>query len=167
MLEAVGSDDDVDAVLADEHRRFDLFTSALTEVAQGDERHVLEAVLHDPDEAMREAAVLAHVDRAALLHYGVREYEQWRESLQDLLERVECAKRRANEWIVYKRAAAGEGGSRGLQAKIINGTDWLQRKLSEDSTSEDVLAALATMARTRRVRAAAAQRLRRIRKQRE
>jgi hypothetical protein len=158
LLRGVDRKDDPLQLAEDEHARYHLYDDALRSARIGAERPILEIVQRDPDRTMREAAIVAHIDRVAGELASEAAFSEWWQNQMDYLQEngLPFAARRATEWRLIKQVR--EGRDFDPQA-VTGGTDWLQRSLATETASEDALRVLAAVGRTRRVRAAAKQRL--------
>lgn len=149
--------DDPDALAEDEHERYRLYLDALERVPREDERRLLFIVSRDPDRTMRESAIAAHVDAVAAAITRADAFRAWTRSIEDILRQSAFVQRRVEDWLLAKDLL--EDDRRSLDG-MLEASDWLQRKLSQESSSGRVLAALASHGRTGRIRNTAARRLR-------
>ncbi|MFJ2193062.1 hypothetical protein ACIOJE_34830 [Kitasatospora sp. NPDC087861] len=141
--------------MEDEHLRFQIYRRTLRDVKETEEEQVLGIIGRDSDATMGEAAVVEYVDAIGATE---TDYEAFRTKTRKILQAVpefDFLARRVDEWEVALRSATD--AERVLEA-ILGGTDWLQRKLANESVSRTVLAALATEGRTKRVRNGARER---------
>ncbi|MEU6642426.1 hypothetical protein ABZ863_07730 [Saccharomonospora sp. NPDC046836] len=145
------------ALLADEHLRYQFYLDALAATSAAEERVVLTAVLGDNDKVMSEAAVTKHVDRTAGAMGSSSAFTEWARGLSDVFDGVDFTRRRVAEWTLFLRAAEGITPS---ADDIAAATDWLQRKLATEVSSRDTLELLSSVGRTKRVRNIAADRAR-------
>jgi hypothetical protein len=158
-LSIVGREPDhLAELVSDEHRRWTLYLEAFAVVPEEQERELLKAVLDDPDRPMRDSAVGTYVDNVATTLSSRGQMSDWLSSIQDLLALSPFASRRAEEWLLVKDAE--EGNDARVISELPSGSDWLQRKLSEESTSEEILSVLSTEGRTKRIRSTAEKRKR-------
>jgi hypothetical protein len=158
LLRCVGREGDPLRLADDEHARYHLYDDVLRSARIGTERPILEIVQRDPDHAMREAAIVAHIDRVAGELAVEAAFSEWWQNQTDYLREDELpfAARRATEWRLIKQIREGRDfDPQGVTA----GTDWLQTSLATETASEDALRVLAAVGRTKRVRATAIQRL--------
>ncbi|MEV7548632.1 hypothetical protein AB0N89_03300 [Amycolatopsis sp. NPDC089917] len=139
-----------------EHARHAGYRLSLARVKDADEAALVAEVLGDPDTVMAESAVSGHLDdRAAALHL-LPSYPAWADRIAGLVEGRLFLRRRLGEWTLLRAIVLGTPWR---AEDLLVATDWLQRKVSEQSTSPEALAVLAEGGRTKRVRAAAARRL--------
>ena len=155
LLRATGASTAIAELLADEHLRYDLYLAALEATAPEDEVRLIDVVLREPDATMRDAALGATVDRRAST-LALEEFASWFEERSPQLRTSTFARQRGDEWILYGRIAAGLDVA---PKDYLNSSDWLQRKLSAETTSEQVLEVLAEHGRTKRIRGRARERL--------
>src|SRR5215472_1296903 len=158
LLDGLDRRDDPRLVAEDEQARYDLYGDALRAAGIGTERPVLEIVQRDPDLAMKEAAIVAHIDRVAKELASRQDFSQWWQGQMSSLHvnDLPFAARRAAEWSLIKQIREGEPVDPQL---VSDATDWLQRLLVTEAVVDDVLGVLASRGRTKRVRASAKRRL--------
>ena len=156
LLATLGREDDPDEVAIDEHQRYELYREALAGSTPNRERELMAIVLADPDTAMRDSAIVAHIDRSAAPRTDIADFMQWYGSVRDLLDRSPFARRRGEDWLIVKEAESGDDMQ---NLDVENWSDWLQRKLSEETPSLNVLRSLAESGRSRRIRSTAHRRL--------
>jgi hypothetical protein len=152
------------AVLAeDDHPRYGLFQTAIgcvlgvwTHPALPHlEQDLLALITSDPDHAMSQAAIVYLVDCKSYELDESRAYARWLESIRDAIATFEVAVTRGREWILVKQVL--EGVEVPLD-QILSGTIHLQEQLTQQASSDSVLAALEADGRTRKVRYDAAAR---------
>jgi hypothetical protein len=149
------AEQDADALVDDEHARYEFYVKVFALAPPPDDRMLLCAVLRDPDHAMGGAAAVEFVRQRAQRHVSYRSFDSWAASLSGIQEGSFLA-RRIEEWSEFKRIM--ESGR--LSVDSLDGfSDWLQRKLSDEADSAEVLASLAEFGRTKRIRNTAKQRL--------
>lgn len=156
LLNVVQHDDDIESLRADEHLRHQLYVDALSRAQPDRVRQVLAIVSRDPDRAMAEAAVVRCLDDAGSRLKTAGEYRRWYGAFNDLVRELEFARKRAHEWLLFKELQEGSDAS---SEQILESSDWLQRKLSAETTSTMALEVLAGDGRTKRIRHAATRRL--------
>lgn len=147
---------DIASMERDEHERYQLYVEALSVVSPADERRLIETVLKDPDRAMKTAAVVNHIDRKASSLPTAAGLAEWASAILEPVAGYDFVVRRIEEWILFKRIS--ENNVEELPA-LREATDWLQRKVADESTSQPALELLADAGRTKRVRNAAKQKL--------
>ncbi len=148
----------IEELSEDEHLRYDLYLEALSLAEPSDELHLIEIVLRDPDQAMRDGAMGVLVDRRAST-LGSERFARWYDERHEQLAASPFAMERAEEWLVYSEVISGADV---VPDRYLTGSDWLQRKLAVDAGSRAVLDELAARGRTKRVRAQAADRCREL-----
>jgi hypothetical protein len=150
------ADQDADSLANDEHLRYDFYFKALTLAAPPDDRTLLSVVLRDPDHAMGEAAAVEFVRRQAQQHVSYQSFVSWAAGVSDITRSQAFLSRRVQEWSEFKQIME----TRHLSSDSLSQfSDWLQRKLSQEAESPEVLATLAESGRTKRVRNTAKQHL--------
>ena len=149
------AEQDTNTLLTDEHARYDFYTKAFALAPPPDDRTLISAVLRDPDHAMGQAAAVELARQRAQQNSSYQSFVSWAASLPSIQE-GSFLSRRIKEWAEFKRVI--EGGH--LSPDSLDGfSDWLQRKLSDEVGSPEVLAALAEFGRTKRIRNTAKQNL--------
>jgi hypothetical protein len=143
------SDTDVNQIMHDEHARYQMYLNALSSASPLEERELIATVLRDPDGVMAEAAVANHIDRQASILHRRSSYDTWTTRIVDLLNQRDFLMGRMKEWKLFKEIM--EDGTANVDA-LRDASDWLQRKVSQDATSQAVLEKLAEVGRTKRVR---------------
>lgn len=150
------ADQDVDSLVSDEHVRYEFYVKAFALAPPPDDRSLLRVVLRDPDHPMGEAAAVEFVGRQAQQHTSYQAFVSWAAGVSDITRSRVFLSRRIQEWSNFKQIM--ETGH--LSSDSLNQfSDWLQRKLSEEADSPEVLATLAEFGRTKRIRNAAKQHL--------
>ena len=155
VLFIVGRDVEIRNLLNDEHLRYELYVDALSLVSSEKDEQLIDIVLRDADPVMREAALGAFVDRVASSR-STESFGRWYEARQTRLSSSKFASQRAKEWLTYKDVMEGRHVP---SVQYLEASDWLQRKLGEDSTASEVLESLAEGGRTKRIRGIAKDRL--------
>jgi hypothetical protein len=133
----------------DEHVRWQQYRHALSEAAAAEEMAVVSEVLADPDTAMASSVVVAHVDVRAAALLRESDYVAWASRISDAAKDHPLVVQRVLEWSLYREITIGLPWT---AETLVAASDWLQRKVSEDSSSPEALAVLATSGRTRRIR---------------
>jgi hypothetical protein len=157
----VRSGKEVASLERDEHARYQLYVEALSVVSPERERELIAAILRDPDLAMKTAAVVHHVDAKAASLPTAEQVSAWAKTILDLVGDYAFAGRRIEEWILFKKVLEDDVSE--LPA-LRDATDWLQRKVVEESRSQPALELLAEAGRTKRVRNMAKQQLSRFKR---
>ncbi|MBI1759646.1 MAG: hypothetical protein HYR62_10575 [Actinobacteria bacterium] len=134
--------------LHDEHRRYDLYLKALALAPEGQEKALVAIVGNDPDQSMSESVLVKYVDRVAGSRSSIS-FRDWIESMGEILPRVGFVRRRVEEWLTYKELMDGDDVP---AIRYLGGSDWLQRKLSAEALSPEVISELALHGRTKRIR---------------
>jgi hypothetical protein len=143
------SDNDLMALVRDEHQRYDFYVRALALAPPPDDRMFLRIVLRDPDTVMGEAAAVEFAAKQAQQHPSYRSFASWAQAVSDITNSHHFLSRRIREWSDFKRLM--EGGD--FDTEFFDASsDWLQLKLARELTSPDHLAKLAEFGRTKRVR---------------
>ncbi|GGP66685.1 nuclear transport factor 2 family protein [Saccharothrix coeruleofusca] len=137
-----------------EHARYEAHQRVLAAAVPFADRDVIAAVLADADSAMAESAVAAHIGRIAAT--GV-DFASWASTVRPLLSGRAFLLRRLDEWCLFDEVRKGVVPE---EERLRSASDWLQRKISAEAVSPDLLELLATTSRTKRVRAEAARRRR-------
>jgi hypothetical protein len=143
-----------DGQLEDEHARFAVYSAAIQDPAQWD--LLLPAVAQEPDGNVASdilAKLLERVprpERAAILRVAPA-------------DRTTFLVRRDADLGVLDDLASEESTDGAVVERVVEGSDWLQRRVvdRDGAVPGTVLEALAERGRTRKVRAAARERLRR------
>lgn len=148
---------DVDDLLLDEHLRYRFYLDALAQADSVAEAEFISLVLADPDKVMAEAAVVNQVDRRAAEFDSAASFTAWVTQILDRAAGFPFLERRVREWEIYRRLS--DGDTVGVDV-LRDSSDWLQRKLAVDATSNAVLRSLAEFGRTKRVRNVARSRVR-------
>ena len=151
----------VEGLAHDEHARYQFYLHALSVAPVASERELIATILRDPDRIMAEAAVVGHIDRRASVLHSAKSFAEWGAQIRDLVDPGGFIARRLNEWELFKRVMAGETDS---VDSLTDASDWLQRKVSEEAVTPEVLAKLAEYGRTKRVRNIAKSRSRALRR---
>jgi len=150
------ADHDADSLASDEHLRYDFYLKAFALAPPPDDRTLLSVVLRDPDHAMGEAAAVAFVRRQAQQHASYQSFASWAAGVSDITRSRAFLSGRIQEWSEFKQVME----TRHLSSDSLNQfSDWLQRRLSEEAESPEVLATLAESGRTKRIRNTAKQHL--------
>ncbi|WP_035840507.1 hypothetical protein [Kitasatospora azatica] len=139
-----------------EHARFARYLDAFAQVPEAAEVELVTVVLGDPDQVMAVSAVAQHLDRRAAALLSDPRFQAWAASMSGTVASYPFLTRRLSEWSLFRAIAVDEPWD---PDALITATDWLQRKVSEGSTSARALRALAESGRTRRVRSTARTRL--------
>lgn len=148
------ADKDINTLVSNERERYEFYIKAFALAAPPDDRTLLCAVLSDPDHAMGEAAAVEFVGQQAQRHASYGTFVQWAATFSDITSSRGFLSRRIQEWSEFKRIM---DGGRVSPDSLADMSDWLQRKLSDEAESSEVLAALIEFGRTRRIRDAAKQ----------
>ncbi|MFI6481384.1 hypothetical protein ACIBH1_25875 [Nonomuraea sp. NPDC050663] len=140
----------------DEHERFARYLEQLEDVRQADEAELVRSVLHDPDTAMAQSAVVRHLDRRAAGLLVDPEFDGWLHTMTTAIGEREFLAHRLEDWALL-RAVAIDDPRR--HEDLLAASDWCQRMAVWVLTSPVALHLLASEGRTRRVRTAAHGRL--------
>jgi hypothetical protein len=159
LCSETGLDRDVSALMRDEHNRYQFYLQVIALAPPPEGRALLGVFLRDPDPVMGESAALQFVENKAGQHSSCAAFTSWAQTVSDITSDRDFLSRRIREWSEFKRIM--EAGSTGDDF-FETSSDWLQRKLSEELTSEEPLAKLAELGRTKRIRNTSQQRLRDI-----
>ena len=135
---------------ADEHARLAVYRSVAEDSRRLDD--LLACIVHDPDPVMASDVLVSLLER---VHADVR---------QVVVDAAPPGSRhfvaqRADEVGQLELLSSGDPGEVALQ-RLVDGSDWLQRRAAERSESAVVLGHLRDGGRTRKVRAEADHRLR-------
>ncbi len=131
-----------------EHLRFWAYLSALEQVTDADEAHLVSEVLTDPDQAMAQSAILRHLDRRATeLHPGPA-YEPWAASMAQVAVHHSLLTRRLREWSLFRAITLNRAWHPDV---LLDSSDWLQLKAAAASNT-DAIEILAQHGRTKRIR---------------
>jgi hypothetical protein len=149
----------LNALVSDEHVRYEFYTKAFALAPPPDDRTLLSLVLRDPDQAMGEAAAVEFINRQARQHASYQSFVSWAATVSDVIQSRDFLVRRVQEWSEFKSVLECEHIS---PDSLDHFSDWLQRKLSDEADSPEVLATLAQFGRTKRIRNTAKQRLKTI-----
>ena len=147
------ADQDLNALVSDEHERYEFYTKAFVLAPPPDDRTLLSLVLRDPDRAMGEAAAVEFINRQARQHASYQSFVSWAATVSGVIQ--------SRDFLVRRIQSVIEGG-RLSPDSLEHFSDWLQRKLSDEAGSQEVLATLAEFGRTKRIRNTAKQRLKTI-----
>ncbi|MEU8824887.1 hypothetical protein [Streptomyces sp. NPDC048636] len=152
-------DVDVDDAVADEHVRSSAYQRVVSVTASSRsrdrDRAIVATILRDPLDIVSKTAVAALVDTIAMKVTGPVEFRQWSAELLPEIDQLESEayrefiRRRIDDWLFHLSI---EDGHMPTQAELAKATDWMQRRLAEESTSPAVLALLAESARTKKTR---------------
>jgi hypothetical protein len=153
---AIRSSKDMALLERDEHARYQFYIEALSVVTPENERQLIEALLRDPDRAMKTAAIVDQVDRKGASLPTAEQFATWEGTFHDLVDEYPFVVRRIEEWQLFKQISEDDVSK--LSA-LPDASDWLQRKVAEESSSQPTLELLAEAGRTKRVRNMANQRL--------
>jgi hypothetical protein len=77
------------------------------------------------------------------------EYVSWAQKMASTIDQHPFAAKRLREWSLFRSITLARAWS---PAELVAASDWLQRKVTEGTTSSQALALLAEAGRTRRVR---------------
>ena len=152
-------DVDIDAAVADEHRRSAAYqrivaVAAASERREGD-RELVATIVRDPSEMTAKTAVVDLVDRIAPKAAGPEEFRRWSAEILPQTDRFttesnrEFVRRRVRDWQFWW---AAEEGHVPAETELAEVTPWMQRLLAEESTSTPVLALLAESGATKKIR---------------
>jgi hypothetical protein len=143
----------VGASIEDEHFRWEIYRSAISNTSA---HSLLASTLAlDPDPILVQSVVLAVLERVE-----TNERQRWIDLVKEERRR-EYAVVRARELDILDRKAIGLPPS---DRDVTRWTDWLQLRLAETDTDDEVLEALALHGRTRRIRHKASEGLRSARR---
>lgn len=134
---------------SDEHDRLDLYRSALRNGVDDDR---LRALLRGEPDDLVVSDVLAEAIYKASPEAGERWLDVAPPSAMDFL------KKRLREILLLRGVAGFEDGGASYVAAVLDGSNWLQIRVAENSPRRDVLMALAKDGRTKRIRNIAANR---------
>jgi hypothetical protein len=155
VLSILRSSADIAPLEKDEHLRFALYNDALSSAAPEVARELLEAILADRDRAMAESSVAMYIDRMGETS-TTDSFELWTASQQGIFDASPFLNRRIQEWRLRRAARDGTFVD---ASDLVGSSDWLQRAVSEEATSTELLEVLANQGRTKRIRATASRRL--------
>ncbi|GAB2830725.1 hypothetical protein GCM10027176_38850 [Actinoallomurus bryophytorum] len=152
-------DVDVDEAVEDEHVRSAAYRQVIAVVAaarrRDDDRAVVSVILRDPEELVSKAAVVELVDRVAMRTADPADFRQWATGLMPEVDRLTTdghrgfLHRRVHDWTTYLTVMAGRTPA---AAELAGVTDWMQRRIAEESTSLPVLAMLTETGSTKKTR---------------
>ena len=145
------------------HDRYQFYLEVIALARPPEDAALLRVVLRDPDPVMGESAALQFVEKKAGQHSSCVAFTSWAQTVSDITSDRDFLSRRIREWSEFKRIMEGASISDDF---FDASSDWLQRKLSEELTSEESLAKLAEFGRTKRIRNTSQQRVRSIRRRR-
>ncbi|MGK8488268.1 hypothetical protein [Nocardia asiatica] len=121
----------------DEHQRYARYRQELGRVLPEGESGMIEVVLGDPDTAMAEAAVVAHLDRRATELLDAPGFPDWAHAIGQVIGEREYLVRRLREWALLRSIRTGEEWT---ADQVRRASDWFQRKAVDLATSPAVLA---------------------------
>lgn len=139
---------DVDVDARDEHQRWEVYQHALTR--PGLEPQLLAATTREPDGAIAVGVVFEMLERL-----DPDETAPWIEAVP--ASHRDKVLNRARELVILRACVPPDAVAASEAADTWS--DWLQRRLVDDTASRDVLTLLQTHGRTRRVRGRARSRL--------
>ncbi|MFI1855943.1 hypothetical protein [Streptomyces sp. NPDC020480] len=152
-------DVDVDDAVADEHIRSSAYQRVVSVTASSRsrdrDRAIVATILRDPIDIVSKTAVVALVDKIAMKVTGSAEFRQWSAELLPEIDKLktegnrEFIRRRIHDWLFHLSIKDGHVPTPAELAKV---TDWMQRRLAEESTSLTVLALLAESGRSKKTR---------------
>ena len=148
----VGSDPtvDLDALVADEQWRYRLYLDALAGAGPEREPDLVARVQRDPDRIMAESVLLTHVDSRAAQLREPAEFTAWATAtITGSVDEASFLARRVREWQLFQQVS---GGGPVDPADLAAASNWLQRKVVEESDSVPALTAMGAAGRTKRVR---------------
>lgn len=150
------ADSDINALVSDERARYEFYIKAFALAPPPDDLTLLCAALRDPDHTMGEAAAAEFIARQAQRYTSYQSFVSWTATVSDVTRSRDFLTRRIREWSEFKSVM--ESGHLGPDF-LDHFSDWLQRKLSDEAGTPEVLATLAELGRTKRIRNIAKQRL--------
>ncbi|MDT4986836.1 MAG: hypothetical protein QOI74_930 [Micromonosporaceae bacterium] len=125
------------------------YLAAMSAVPSTEDSWMIALVLRDPDRVAAESTVLAQVDHRASQLRSAASFAAWTATISELLDPGSFIMRRIEEWQLFKRVV--EGGDVDAAA-LADSSNWLQRKVVEETTSVPALTAIGQAGRTRRLR---------------
>ena len=139
--------------------RFHQLSSAVRDGDPADDPALLAELLAEPDRLMAESVLTSLVDtRAGRLDSA--SFAAWAEPVLDAVGADGFVARRVQEWTLFKTIRSGAPVDRDALAAASN---WLQRKVVEESGSAAAVTAMGEVGRTKRVRNEAKTRAGRLR----
>lgn len=155
-------DVDVDDAVADEHVRSSAYQRIISVVAasrsRDDDRAIAATILRDPIEMVSKTAVVDLIDKIAMKATDSAVFRRWSAELEPEADRLttegnrEFIRQRIRDWAFYLSVKDGHTPA---PTELADVTDWMQRVLSEESTSLPVLTLLAESGRTKKIRSIA------------
>ncbi|WP_406688963.1 hypothetical protein REH65_22305 [Saccharopolyspora sp. ID03-671] len=157
LLSSVGDETDPGRVEDDGHLRYQLYKQIVDAWdGRGELLLLVESISTDPDPVMAGAAATDVVDAVARACLSSGEFEDWVSEYSGFIAKFDFARKRSEEWFLYRRVLGGESGA---IDEALAGTDWLQKRIAAECDLIDVLERLSEEGRTKRIRSSAAQRL--------
>lgn len=151
-------DVDVDEAVADEHVRSSVYqrvvaVAAASQNRDGD-RSIVATIVRDPNEMGAKTAVVDLVDKIAMKTAGPAEFGRWAAEILPETDRLsegnrEFIRQRVRDWLCYLSIKDGQVPT---PAELAGVTDWMQRRLADESTSLPVLTLLAESGSTKKIR---------------
>lgn len=146
-----------DDLVNDEHARFNFYARLVDGAELPDD--FVHVILKDPDRIMAESTLLRYVDHTAELLKTPAAFEAWAASVNGEFAGSVGIVRRVEEQLIRLRLLSGiQDDLNGL----LESSDWLQRRMVEESVLPSVMEALAGGGRTKRVRNMAKEKIRKF-----
>lgn len=162
LAEAGITDVDPDEAVADEHVRASAYRRMVAVAAasrnHAGDRALVATILNDPEELTAKTALVDFVDNIAMRAADPAAFREWAAELRPDLHRLkavghrEFIRRRLLDWLFWLSI---EHGRVPVPAEFAEVTDWMQRKIAEESTSIPVLTLLTESGSTKKIRNAA------------
>jgi hypothetical protein len=152
-------DVDIDKAVEDEHVRSSAYQRVISVAAASQhrdgDRTLVATILRDPEEMTSKTAVVDLVDTIAAKTTNPAEFQQWSADILPEVDRLTTEgnrrfiHRRIHDWTFWLTVEAGHTPAPDELADV---TDWMQRRIAEESTSVPVLTVLAEHGSTKKIR---------------
>jgi hypothetical protein len=148
------ADKEINALVSDEHGRYEFYIKAFALAPPPDDRTLLCTVLRDPDRQWVRQQPLNLLSAASSTTCLLRGLSSVGRPFSGISQSQDFLSRRIQEWSEFKRMMDGVRVSLDSLGDMSN---WLQRKLSDEVEPSETLAELIEFGRTRRIRDTAKQ----------
>jgi len=152
-------DVDIDKAVEDEHVRSAAYRRVISVAAaatsRDGDRALVATILRDPEEMTARTAVVDLVDTIATKTTDPADFQKWSAEILPEIDRFSTegnrgfVHRRVHDWMFWLSVKAGHTPTPDELADV---TDWMQRRIAEESTSAPVLTVLAEHGRTKKIR---------------
>lgn len=162
LFDAAGlTDVDLDATVADEHARSAAYRRVIAAAVAPNPRDLAAVLARDPEPLTAKTALADLVDHLAKTATDSSEFRQRAAEIAAETEQLAPARdrqflrQRVLDWELW---LATENGQTPSAASLSSASDWMQRRLADFSSSQQVLALLGEHGRTKKIRNTAANR---------